>query len=126
VEVAPVARGDVRRRERGRIHQAVSDAREATGLDIVVYFARPRRWSLRDQALQTMAASRLAEGPGVLVMVVPRERRVELVTAPAARDRLSDEACGRVVQAMTSEFRSGRRLGAGIEAGMAAIAAEVT
>jgi uncharacterized membrane protein YgcG len=119
-----VARGDVRRRDRGRVHRAVTAAGDATGLEICVYLARPGEGSPRDQAERTFAALGLAERPAVLVLVAPRARRVEVVTAPAARDRLPDEACARAVDAMTDAFAR-RRLGAGIEAGMRAIVEQV-
>jgi uncharacterized membrane protein YgcG len=44
----------------------------------------------------------------VLVAVAPDRRRVDVVTAPAVRERLPDEACHAAVEVMTPLFAQGR------------------
>lgn len=49
--------------------------------------------------------------PGVLVLVAPGARRVEIMTTQAARRRITDQAAGLVVLTMTSSFEVGDLIG---------------
>ena len=60
--------------------------------------------------------------PAVLVLVAPQARRVEIVTAPEARERVSDEAAHEAVELMTKRFADGH-LVSGLIAGVEHIAA---
>ena len=56
--------------------------------------------------------------PAVLLLVAPPQRKVEVVTAPAVRERIPDEAAAEAVTAMVERFRDGDLSGgliAGIE-----------
>jgi uncharacterized membrane protein len=76
----------------------------------------------RSSAEELFAAAGLHGTPAVLIVVAPAQRRVEIVTGPAARSRIDDEACRRVVTQMTERFASGE-LVPGIVAGIADLAA---
>lgn len=78
--------------------RAVRAAEARTGLQFCVYLGPPRH------PHELFAEAQ----PAVLVMVVPEERRVEVVTAPAVRDRLPDEACEAAVGRMVEDFKAGR------------------
>jgi uncharacterized membrane protein YgcG len=48
---------------------------------------------------------------GVLLLIAPGARRVEIMSTPAARRRITDQAAGLVVLAMTSSFAVGDLVG---------------
>ena len=61
----------------------------------------------------------LVENPhdaGVLILVAPGARRVEIMTTPTARRRITDQAAGLVVLAMTSSFAVGDLVGGMVNA----------
>lgn len=49
----------------------------------------------------------LVERPGVLLLVAPTERSVEIVTSPEARQRVPDEQCEAAVARMVEDFKAG-------------------
>jgi uncharacterized membrane protein YgcG len=62
--------------------------------------------------------SGLHERPAVLVLVAPRQRRVEIVTGEPAQERISDAAAAEALATMTRSFQAGDLAGgliAGIE-----------
>ncbi len=97
----------LKRRERRTIDHAVKAAESRTGLQFCVYLG-PGEQDARAQAEQLFVRAGLHERPAVLLLVAPDHKRVEVVTAPAARERLSDEACVRVIERMTPQFAEGR------------------
>lgn len=110
------------RRERRTIDDAVKAAEASTGLQFCVYLG-PGQEDARTQAESLFVAAGLHERPAVLLLVAPDHRRVEVVTAPAIRDRLTDEACARVIEAMTPSFADGRYVD-GLVTGLGRLAAE--
>jgi uncharacterized membrane protein YgcG len=97
----------------------VRDAEESTGLQMTVYLG-PAEDDPRAQAERLLAAGGSAR-PAVLLLVAPTAHRVEIVTAPAARDRVPDEACAHAVEVMVGYFRRGE-FDAGIIAGVEELA----
>lgn len=105
------------RRQRRRIEQAVDRAETTTGLQLCVYLG-PGQEDSRAQAEAMFVQAGLHARPAVLVLVAPDRRRVEVVTAPAVRSRVDDDACAAAVEDMTARFAGGDLAG-GIEAGLA-------
>lgn len=93
----------LKRRDRKAIERKVSEAEQTTGLQFCVYLG-PGEADTRAQAEQLFANTGLHELPAVLVLVTPDRKKLEIVTAPAARERLPDEECERVVTDMTQHF----------------------
>ena len=91
------------RRDRKRVARAVDEAESTTGLQICVYLG-PGEAETRAQAEQLFVNADLSELPSVLLLVAPNRRKLEIVTAAAVRDRLTDEDCQRVVADMTEYF----------------------
>ena len=82
----------------------MSEAR--TGLQICVYLG-PSGEDARADAERLFVERGLHSRPAVMIFVAPDVRRVEVVTAPDARDRVPDGAAQEAVDRMT------KRLGAG-------------
>jgi uncharacterized membrane protein YgcG len=89
------------------VDQAVRGAEKRTGLQFCVYLG-PSEDDPRTHAENLFVQAGLHERPSVLLLVAPDRRRVEVVTAPAIRDRLSDEACARAIEQMTPLFAGGK------------------
>lgn len=104
------------RRSLKRIHRAVAAAEQSTGLQICVWVG-PSTDDSRSHAEAMFVEAGLHERPGVLVMVAPPQRRVEVVTAPAVVDKLPDAACRAAVEHMTARFAAGDLEG-GVLAGL--------
>ena len=101
---------------RRRVQKAVREAERYTGLEITVYLGDAGE-DARAHAEQLFVASGSHARPALLVLVAPAARRVEIVTAPAVRTRVTDEACAHVVHRMVEYFRDGR-IDRGIVAGL--------
>lgn len=107
-----------------RIERAVQRARTENGLDLSVLVGD---LELADLSTFREGAERLhaalgERAPGaVLVVVAPGQRRVEVVTGPAARRRVPDRVAGLVVLSMITAFRGGDLAG-GILDGLRQIA----
>ncbi|MEO6121096.1 MAG: DUF5130 family protein [Acidimicrobiales bacterium] len=118
----PVGAGSPKLTRRGR--QAVSDAvavaEASTGLQICVYLGRAGV-DARARAEELFTSAGLAVRPAVLILVAPREHRVEVVTAATARERVTDDDAALAVGAMTGRFASGDLAG-GIVAGVQRLA----
>ena len=95
-------------------------AEQATGLQICVYLG-PTEDDARAHAERIFVDAGLHARPAVLLLVAPSERRVEIVTAAAVRDRISDQACQAAIEAMTVDFKAGDFAG-GISTGVAHLA----
>lgn len=95
------------RRERRLLERTVNDAERRTGLDFCIYVG-PGVGDARQDAEQAFVREGLDMRPAVLVAVAPDRRRVDVVTAPSVRDRLSDQACRLAVAEMTPFFADGR------------------
>ena len=115
-------KGAVPRRVYRRVERAVDEAEEQTGLQFVVYLGPSAEGRSRAHAEQLMVDAGLLSRPAVLVLVDPEHRRVEVVTAPEARARVSDEAAADAVATMTPRFAKGDLAG-GIVAGVRRLAA---
>lgn len=102
--------------------EAVRAAEAATGLQFCVYLG-PLTGDDAHAAAEAMFVEQgLADRPGVLVLVAPKEHRVEIVTSPAARQRVPDEACQAAIDRMVEDFRR-RRFDRGIVNGIEYLAA---
>lgn len=100
--------------------EAVAAAEALTGLQVCVYLGRAGTDS-RVRAEELFTSSGLAGRPAVLILVAPREHRVEVVTAPSARERIADAAAATAVEAMAAHFAT-RDLAGGIVAGVRSLA----
>lgn len=110
----------ITRRERKAVDRAVHDAEAKTGLQFCVYLGAAEGDS-RQHAESLFVQAGLHERPSVLLLVAPDNRRVEIVTAPAVRDRLTDVACAEAIDAMTPAFAEGRYVD-GLVLGLARLA----
>ena len=121
-EVGPAVTGRraLGKRQRRQVERVVDEAEEATGLQLCVYLG-PAEGDPRAKAEEMFTKAGLHTRPAVLVLVAPDQRRVEVVTAPAVRDRLTDDACAAAVAEMTPRFASGDLAG-GIIAGVRLLA----
>lgn len=93
-----------------RIEHAVAQCREQNGLDVSVVVGDLSITDLAGfrEAAQTLHAA-LGERShaAVLVVVAPGQRRLEIVTGPAARRRVPDRVAALAVLSMTSAFAGG-------------------
>jgi hypothetical protein len=97
--------------QRERIERARGEAEQATGLHFWVrigsFAGEPRLEA--ERLLTNMIDS--PHDAGVLILLGPGERRLEVMTTPAAKRRLSDAAVGLAVLTMTSSFGVGDLVG---------------
>lgn len=93
-------------RQRARIARAVRAAEEWTGLQFCVYLG-PADDDARAEAHALMAELGLAEKPAVLLLVAPANRRLEIVTSPAAAERINDHETQLAAIAMSASFGVG-------------------
>jgi uncharacterized membrane protein YgcG len=104
-----------------QVAAAVDAAEELTGLQFCVYLG-PTEDDARVHAERLFVDAGLHSRPAVLLLVAPPERRVEIVTAPDVRERISDQACQAAIEAMTVDFKVGD-FASGISTGIAHLAA---
>lgn len=93
-----------------RIEHAVSLCRRENGLDVSVVVGDLNITDLsgfREGAETIHAALGERANAAVLVVVAPGQRRVEIVTGPAARRRVPDRVAALAVLSMTSAFAGG-------------------
>jgi len=83
--------------------RAVKHAEQTTGVEFCVYLGAAGE-EPRTHAEAMFAASGLHTRPAILLLVAPDARRVEVVTSPEIRPRVSDSACADAVAAMTGSF----------------------
>lgn len=91
--------------QRARLEHAVATARRQSGISFSVCVGPiPAGCEPREHAEQLLHGIAGPDEEAALVLVAPTERVVEVVTTPAARRRLSDQACGLAVLSMTTAF----------------------
>lgn len=88
------------------IARAVQQASEETGLHFSVFVGGPEG-EPRPYSERLLAALGAAARIGVLVLVAPGERRLEIVTGPAAADRLPDRSAALAALSMRASFAGG-------------------
>jgi uncharacterized membrane protein YgcG len=93
-------------RQSEQVDHAIATAGQETGLQFSVYVGRVNG-DVRAHALKLHAALRSAADLGVLVLVEPDARRVEVVTGATARRRLDDRAAGLAALSMATSFAGG-------------------
>jgi len=89
-----------------QVRQAIAAAEAETGLTFSVYVGRVNG-EPRSYAMQLHAALADKADRGVLVLVEPEARRVEVVTGATARRRLDDRAAGLACLSMATSFAGG-------------------
>jgi uncharacterized membrane protein YgcG len=126
VEVQAVAGRDLKPlsiRQRRRVERAVDEAENLTGLQLCIYLGSVEgETDLRAHAEDVFVRSGMHGRPAVLLLVAPPQRKVEVVTAEAVRERIPDSAAGEAVEAMVTRFRDGD-LSGGLVAGIEQLAA---
>lgn len=93
----------VSKKDRRRIDDAVRGAETETGLQFCVFLG-PAAEDTRAYAEAAFVEAGLVTRPAVLVLVAPEQRRVEIVTAPEARERLTDDECAAALELMKPYF----------------------
>jgi uncharacterized membrane protein YgcG len=93
-------------RQADQIRQVLVSAREETGLHFSVYIG-PTDGEVREHALRLHAGLGVDAAIGVLTLVEPELRRVEIVTGEAARRRLDDRAAALASLSMATSFAGG-------------------
>ncbi len=121
----PAAAGDTPHdplspRQHRRIARAVDQAENDTGLQFAVYLG-PAADDSRAQAEAMFAALGFETLPAVLLLIAPDQRRLEIVTSAAAKERISDRNAALVATSMTASFAVGDIVG-GICLGLAMLA----
>lgn len=108
----PVAAGEAFTREQhDRLEQA---RRSAEAQSAIRFWLRVGEIDADPRLEAERLLVNLVENPhdaGVLILVAPGARRVEIMTTPTARRRITDQAAGLVVLAMTSSFAVGDLVG---------------
>jgi hypothetical protein len=107
----PFTDGQVR-----EISKACSTASAESGLHYSVYVG-PVEGEIRDHAERLHAALGGLAPRGVLLLVAPGDRQLEIVTGKASSRRLSDRACALTALSMTTSFSGGDLVG-GIVTGL--------
>ncbi len=97
----------VTRKGRRLIDEAVKEAEGHTGLQFCVYLG-PASEDTRADAERMFVEAGMQERPAVLVLVAPDQHKVEIVTAPEAKERLTDEECAASITEMTPYFARGQ------------------
>jgi hypothetical protein len=103
--VEPFTDGQIREISRG-----CSTASAETGLHYSVYVG-PVEGEIRDHAERLHAALGPRAARGVLVLVAPGDRQLEIVTGKESARRLSDRACALAALSMTTSFSGGDLVG---------------
>lgn len=102
-----------------RIEHAVSQCRQQNGLDVSVVVGDLDISDLGGfrEAAETLHAALGDRAHGaVLLVVAPGQRRVEVVTGPAARRRVPDRVAALAVLSMTTAFSGGDLAGGIVDA----------
>jgi uncharacterized membrane protein YgcG len=107
----PFTDGQVR-----EISRACSMASAETGMHFSV-FVGPVEGEIRDHAERLHDALGARASNGVLVLVAPGDRQLEIVTGKHSARRLSDRACALAALSMTTSFAGGDLVG-GIVTGL--------
>lgn len=102
------------------ISRACSTASQESGLHYSVYVG-PVEGDVRDHAERLHAALGARAATGVLVLVAPGDRQLEIVTGKESSRRLSDRSCALAALSMTTSFSGGDLVG-GIVTGIRMLA----
>lgn len=102
------------------ISKACSQASRESGLHYSV-FVGPVEGEFRDHAERLHAALGARAANGVLVVVSPGDRQLEIVTGKESARRLSDRSCALAALSMTTAFSGGDLVG-GIVTGIRMLA----
>jgi uncharacterized membrane protein YgcG len=97
-------------RQSDQIRHAITTAGHETGLRFSVYVG-PAEGDVREYAYRLHAALGTDADIGVLVLVEPGARRVEVVTGEAAHRRLDDRAAALASLSMATSFAGGDLFG---------------
>lgn len=106
-------------RTQQRIQNAIEGCRNDNGLDVSVLVGD---LELEDPSQFRAGAERLHAAlgershTGVLLVVAPGQRRVEVVTGPGVRRRVPDRVCALAVLSMTTAFGGGDLTGGIVDA----------
>ncbi len=103
--------------EKVRVNTAVERVEKDTGLEFCVIVGSTPHDNPRRQAEMAFHKLGMHERPGVMIMVVPQARTLEVLTAPDIADRLTDRDCEEAVQVMTGLFATSGVVD-GLERGM--------
>jgi uncharacterized membrane protein YgcG len=95
-------------------------ASQESGLHYSVYVG-PVEGDIRDHAERLHAALGARAANGVLVLVAPGDRQLEIVTGKESSRRLSDRSCALAALSMTTSFSGGDLVG-GIVTGVRMLA----
>jgi uncharacterized membrane protein YgcG len=95
------------RRKRKKVDQAVQAAEQLTGLQFCVYLG-PGSSDPRQHAESMFVTAGLHERPAVLILVEVDRHKVEIVTAPAVKERIPDDVCARAIEEMAPLFAAKR------------------
>lgn len=106
-----------------RVVRSVKHAERVTGAQFCVYLG-PTSDDPRAHAHAMFEEAGLHTRPAILLLVAPEGRRVEVVTSPETRSRVSDLTCSEVVAEMTGFFGRSDIVG-GIVAGIERLQAAV-
>jgi uncharacterized membrane protein YgcG len=102
------------------VSRACSAASQETGLHYSVYVG-PVEGEIREHAERLHAALGARAATGVLVLVAPGDRQLEIVTGKESSRRLSDRSCALAALSMTTAFSGGDLVG-GIVTGVRMLA----
>jgi uncharacterized membrane protein YgcG len=105
--VAQVPSGEAFTNEQFRdIERVIASASASTGLHFSVYVGAVEG-DIRDAAEAKHAELGDQASDGVLIMVAPTDRLLEIVTGAGSARRLSDRACALAALSMTTAFAGG-------------------
>jgi uncharacterized membrane protein YgcG len=102
------------------ISRACSTASEESGLHYSIYVG-PVEGDIRDHAERLHAALGARAANGIIVLVAPGDRQLEIVTGKESSRRLSDRSCALAALSMTTAFAGGDLAG-GIVTGVRMLA----
>ena len=102
------------------ISRACSTASQESGLHYSVYVG-PVEGDIRDHAERLHSALGARAANGVVVLVAPGDRQLEIVTGKESSRRLSDRSCALAALSMTTAFAGGDLAG-GIVTGVRMLA----
>jgi uncharacterized membrane protein YgcG len=102
------------------IERVIASASSSTGLHFSVYVGEVDG-DIRDAAEAKHAELGADASDGVLILVAPNDRLLEIVTGESAARRLSDRACALAALSMTTAFAGGDLVG-GIVTGVRMLA----
>jgi uncharacterized membrane protein YgcG len=105
----PFTDGQVR-----EISRACATATSESGLHFSVYVG-PVEGDIREHAERLHAALGAVASRGVLVLVAPGDRQLEIVTGKESARRLADRACALAALSMTTSFAGGDLVGGTVQ-----------